>query len=56
VGEKFTADFGIDPQLQVRRQIVNKQQTTQGGNQMLHYEYRTTPPRCQHRIASLHGN
>jgi uncharacterized protein (TIGR02231 family) len=41
VGEPFTVGFGIDPQLQVTRQIVNKAHTTQGGNQTLRYEYRT---------------
>jgi hypothetical protein len=30
----------VDPQLQVTRQIVNRAHTTQGGNQMLRYEYR----------------
>jgi uncharacterized protein (TIGR02231 family) len=42
VGEQFTVGFGIDPQLQVTRQIVNKAHTTQGGNQTLRYEYRTS--------------
>jgi uncharacterized protein (TIGR02231 family) len=41
VGESFTAGFGVDPQLQVTRQLVDKAQTTQGGNQMLRFEYRT---------------
>ena len=40
VGEQFTAGFGVDPQLQVKRQMVDKAQTTQGGNQMLRYDYR----------------
>jgi hypothetical protein len=41
IGERFTVGFGIDPQLQVKRQIIDKSHTTQGGNQMLRYEYRT---------------
>jgi hypothetical protein len=41
-GEQFTVGFGIDPQLHVTRQIVNKANTTQGGNQTLRYEYRTS--------------
>ena len=41
VGESFTAGFGVDPQLQVKRQMIDKSHTTQGGNQMLRYEYRT---------------
>jgi hypothetical protein len=40
VGEEFTAGFGVDPQLQIQRQLVDKARTTQGGNQVLKYEYR----------------
>jgi hypothetical protein len=40
VGEEFTAGFGVDPQLQIQRQLVDKTRTTQGGNQVLKYEYR----------------
>ena len=40
IGEQFTAGFGVDPQLQVTRQMIDKSHTTQGGNQMLRYEYR----------------
>ena len=40
VGEQFTAGFGVDPQLQVHRQLTDKSRTTQGGNQSLRYEYR----------------
>jgi hypothetical protein len=40
VGEEFTAGFGVDPQLQIQRQLVDKSQSTQGGNQVLKYEYR----------------
>ncbi len=40
VGEEFTAGFGVDPQLQVRRQMMDKSKATQGGNQVLKYEYR----------------
>ena len=41
IGEPFTAGFGVDPQLQVKRQMIDKAHTTQGGNQMLRYEFRT---------------
>lgn len=41
IGEQFTVGFGIDPQLQVTRQLVNRAQSTQGGNQTLRYDYRT---------------
>jgi hypothetical protein len=40
IGEQFTAGFGVDPQLQVQRQMTDRARTTQGGNQALRYEYR----------------
>ncbi len=40
IGEQFTAGFGVDPQLQVQRQMVDKARTMQGGNQVLRYDYR----------------
>jgi uncharacterized protein (TIGR02231 family) len=39
--ESFTVGFGVDPQIQATRQIVNRGQTTQGGNQTLSFKYRT---------------
>src|SRR5262245_22116960 len=40
IGEEFTAGFGVDTQLQVQRQMIDQTRTTQGGNQVLKYEYR----------------
>jgi hypothetical protein len=40
IGEQFTAGFGVDPQMQVTRQMITKNRTSQGGNQVLTYEYR----------------
>jgi uncharacterized protein (TIGR02231 family) len=40
IGEQFTLGLGIDPQLQVRRQMIDRGRATQGGNQVLRYEYR----------------
>jgi uncharacterized protein (TIGR02231 family) len=40
IGEQFTAGFGVDPQLQVQRQMTDKSKATQGANQALRYEYR----------------
>jgi hypothetical protein len=40
IGETFTAGFGVDPQLQVQRQMVDKSRSTTGGNQSLKYDYR----------------
>ena len=39
IGEQFTAGFGVDPQLQVHRQLLDKSRATHGGNQVLKYEY-----------------
>jgi hypothetical protein len=40
VGEEFTAGFGVDPQLQVQRQMVDQTRAMSGGNQVLTYQYR----------------
>src|SRR6202022_4252475 len=40
MGEEFTAGFGVDTQLQVQRQMVDQIRATQGGNQVLKYDYR----------------
>jgi uncharacterized protein (TIGR02231 family) len=40
IGEQFTLGFGIDPQLQVQRQMIDRSRATQGGNQVLKYDYR----------------
>jgi len=40
IGEQFTAGFGVDPQLQVQRQMMDKSKTMQGGNQSLKFDYR----------------
>jgi hypothetical protein len=40
VGKPFTVGFGVDPQLQVSRILVDRTRTTQGGNQVLSFKYR----------------
>jgi hypothetical protein len=40
IGEQFTAGFGVDPQLQASRELVNKARNVQGGNQVHTYNYR----------------
>lgn len=40
IGEQFTVGFGVDPQIQLDRQLVGKTRSIQGGNQVLTYEYR----------------
>lgn len=40
VGKPFTIGFGVDPQLQVTRKLIDKTRTTQGGNQVLKFDYR----------------
>jgi uncharacterized protein (TIGR02231 family) len=40
VGEQFTVGFGVDPQIQVTRDLINKARSIQGGNQVQTYDYR----------------
>jgi uncharacterized protein (TIGR02231 family) len=40
IGESFTAGFGVDPQLQIQRQMIDRSRTLSGGNQSLRYDYR----------------
>jgi uncharacterized protein (TIGR02231 family) len=40
IGEKFTAAFGADPQLQVTRELLTKERNVQGGNQVHSFRYR----------------
>jgi uncharacterized protein (TIGR02231 family) len=40
VGKPFTVGFGVDPQLQVQRKLLDKARATQGGNQVLTFKYR----------------
>lgn len=40
IGEQFTVGFGVDPQLQVQRRLLDRARTIQGGNQVLKYDYR----------------
>jgi hypothetical protein len=41
-GQTFTAGFGVDPQIQVKRDLVEKTRTVQGGNQVQKFDYRLT--------------
>ncbi|VTR99623.1 DUF4139 domain-containing protein [Tuwongella immobilis] len=40
IGKQFTVGFGVDPQIQVTRQLVDRTRTTQGGNQLIKFDYR----------------
>jgi uncharacterized protein (TIGR02231 family) len=40
IGEEFTAGFGVDPQIQVTRELASKNQSIQGGNRVQTYDYR----------------
>jgi len=42
IGETFTAGFGIDSQVQVRHELLDKQSRVQGGNRIDTYNYRIT--------------
>jgi uncharacterized protein (TIGR02231 family) len=39
IGKPFTVGFGVDPQLQAVRKLTDKTKTTQGGNQVLKFNY-----------------
>lgn len=39
IGDKFVAGFGVDPQIQVTREMVKKNQVVQGGNQVHELQY-----------------
>jgi hypothetical protein len=49
VGEKFVAGFGVDPQVQVERELVAKNRAIQGGNQVHTFDYRI-------RVSSFKSN
>jgi len=40
VGEQFTVGFGIDSSLRATRELVDKTETTQGGNRVMNFSYR----------------
>ena len=40
VGEPFTVGFGVNPQIQIGRRLVGKDQVIQGGNQVYTYRFR----------------
>ncbi len=40
IGRPFSVGFGVDPQLQVQRKLIDKKRITQGGNQVLTFNYR----------------
>jgi uncharacterized protein (TIGR02231 family) len=40
IGKPFTVGFGVDPQLQIQRKLIDKTRTMQGGNQVLTFKYR----------------
>ena len=41
-GEEFKAGFGVDPQVQVARELVNKTERIEGGNKVSEFEYKLT--------------
>src|SRR4029077_16432436 len=53
VGEEFTAGFGVDTQLQIQRQMVDQTRTTQGGNQVLKYDYRILVSSFKHEPVKI---
>ncbi|MFH1615659.1 MAG: mucoidy inhibitor MuiA family protein [Planctomycetota bacterium] len=53
VGETFTAGFGIDSQIQVKRELVEKKTNIQGGNKIDSYNYRLTVDNYKNKAVSL---
>ena len=53
IGEKFTAGFGIDSQVQVVRELENKETRTQGGNRIDTYYYRIALSNYKNTSAEL---
>jgi len=53
IGEKFTAGFGIDSQVQVTRELQDKKTRIQGGNRIDTYNYRMTLSNYTNSAVSL---
>ncbi len=53
VGEKFTAGFGIDSQIQVTRELEDKKTKIQGGNRIDTYYYRIALSNYKNTAAGL---
>ncbi len=53
IGEKFTAGFGIDSQVQVTREIEDKKTRIQGGNRIDTYEYRIALSNYKNKAVEL---
>jgi len=53
VGEKFTAGFGIDSQIQVTRELEDKKTIIQGGNRIDTYHYRIALSNYKNTSAGL---
>jgi len=53
IGEKFTAGFGIDSQIQVARELEDKKTRIQGGNRIDTYHYRIALNNYKNATAKL---
>jgi hypothetical protein len=53
IGEKFTAAFGADPQLQVTRELVRKTRSMQGANQVHELTYRIRVASFKNALADV---
>ena len=53
IGERFTAGFGIDSQIQVIRELENKKTRIQGGNRIDTYDYRITLSNYKNKFIEL---
>ena len=53
IGEKFTAGFGIDSQVQVARELEDKKSRIQGGNRIDTYHYRIALSNYKNAVVEL---
>jgi uncharacterized protein (TIGR02231 family) len=52
-GQMFVPGFGVDPQLRARRELIDRTESTQGGNRKLDFKYRLIVENYQDRVAPV---
>jgi len=52
-GEDFKAGFGVDPQVQVVKELVTKSEHIEGGNEVSEFEYKLTVSNYLNKVISL---
>jgi hypothetical protein len=54
VGQRFSAGLGVDSSLRTRRELVEKTESTQGGNRVVEFTYRLTVENFGSKDAAVH--